>query len=115
MTQKIRKTKDFYEIHARLCKCMAHPTRLHILDLLESKNRTVQELANELGVPQANVSQHLMIMRDNGIVETEKVGSRVYYKIANYKIVQACKLVQNIVSENAEKKNQVLFGKTSRK
>jgi len=107
-----KKTKDFYEIHARLCKSLAHPTRLHILDLLKSDSKTVNELAAELGVAQANLSQHLMIMRESGIVETKRVGSNVYYKVANPKIVEACNLVRQIVVEKAEKQNQVLFGKS---
>lgn len=110
VAQKHRNTKDFYEIHARLCKSMAHPTRLHILDLLKSESRTVNDLAAELGIAQANLSQHLMIMRDSGIVETKRTGSNVYYRIANTKILEACKLVKQIVSEKAAKQNQVLFG-----
>ncbi len=111
MVQKQQKNKDYYEIHARLCKSMAHPTRLHILDLLESDSRTVQDLADELGVAQANLSQHLTIMRNAGIVDTRKVGSKVYYKVSNPKILEACKLVQKIVSDKAEEQNKVLFGK----
>ena len=110
MTQKEQKSKDFYEIHARLCKSMEHPTRLHILDLLKSESKTVNELAGELGIAQANLSQHLMIMRDSGIVETTRVGSNVHYKIANPKIVDACNLVKQIVTDKAEKQNKVLFG-----
>jgi DNA-binding transcriptional ArsR family regulator len=106
MVQKVQKGKDFYEIHARLCKSMAHPTRLQILDLLKSDSKTV--------IAQANLSQHLMIMRESGIVETKRVGSNIYYKVSNPKIVEACNLVRQIVSEKAEKQNQVLFGKSSK-
>jgi len=53
-----------------------------------------------------------MIMRESGIVETKRVGSNVYYKVANPKIVEACNLVRQIVVEKAEKQNQVLFGKS---
>ncbi len=112
MVQKVQKSKDFYEIHARLCKSMAHPTRLQILDLLKSESKTVNELAAELGIAQSNLSQHLMIMRESGIVETNRVGSNIYYKVANPKIVEACDLVRQIVSDKAEKQNQVLFGKS---
>ena len=111
MVQKIQKSKDFYEIHARLCKSMAHPTRLHILDLLKSESKTVNELAAELGIAQSNLSQHLMIMRESGIVETNRVGSNIYYKVANPKIVEACDLVRQIVSDKAEKQNQVCSAK----
>ena len=113
MVEKQLKNKDYYEIHARLCKSLAHPTRLHILDLLESDNKTVQELADELGIGQANLSQHLMIMRASGIVETRRDGQKIYYRVANPKILEACNLVQTIVTEKAEKQNKVLFGKIS--
>ena len=53
----------------------------------------MNELAAELGIAQSNLSQHLMIMRESGIVETNRVGSNIYYKVANPKIVEACDLL----------------------
>lgn len=115
MVQEEQKIKDFYEIHARFCKAMAHPTRLHILDLLKSGSKNVNELVAELGVGQANLSQHLSILREIGVVEARRVGMNVQYSVASPKIIEACALVKQIVSEKAEKQNKVLFGKTSKK
>ena len=53
-----------------------------------------------------------MIMRESGIVETNRVGSNIYYKVVNPKIVEACDLVRRMFSDKAEKQNQVLFGKS---
>jgi DNA-binding transcriptional ArsR family regulator len=110
MSQKVQKSKSFYKIHAKLCKSLAHPTRLHILDLLKSEIKTVNELAAELGIAQANLSQHLTILRESGLVESNRIGSNVRYKIANPKIVEACNIVKQIVTEKAEKQNKILFG-----
>jgi DNA-binding transcriptional ArsR family regulator len=115
MVKEEDSSRDFYEIHARLCKAMAHPTRLHILDLLKSGSKTVSELAADLGIAQANLSQHLAILRQIGMLETTRVGANIEYKIANPKIVQACALVKEIVSEKAKKQNKVLFGQNSPK
>ena len=115
MVQEEQKTQEFYNIHARFCKAMAHPTRLHLLDLLKTGNKNVNELATELRVSQANLSQHLSILREIGVVKARRVGMTVQYNVASPKITEACALVKKIVSENAEKQNKVLFGKTPEK
>ena len=107
--------KEFYNIHARFCKAMAHPTRLRLLDLLKTRDKSVNELAAELRVSQANLSQHLSILREIGVVKARRVGMNVQYSVTSPKIIEACALVKKIVSENAEKQNRVLFGKPSEK
>ncbi|MEM2909518.1 MAG: metalloregulator ArsR/SmtB family transcription factor [Nitrososphaerota archaeon] len=107
---EVKASKTFYEVHAKFCKAMAHPTRLHVLDLLKLGEKTVNELIEEVGVAQANLSQHLAILRDVGIVETRREGPNVYYRIANPKVVEACDLVKKIVLEEFKKQQKLLLG-----
>lgn len=108
--QEAKPSRTVYEVHAKFCKAMAHPTRLHVLDLLKSGEKTVNELVREVGVTQANLSQHLTVLREVGVVETRKEGPNVYYRIANPKVVEACDLIKKIVLEEFKKQQRLLLG-----
>lgn len=69
---------------ARMLKCLGHPTRLQILDLLEHRGElTVSDIHGALGLEQAVASQHLSLMRDKGILSRRREGVHVYYELAN--------------------------------
>jgi ArsR family transcriptional regulator len=62
---------------------------------------------SDLGLPQTNVSQHLAILRERGIVSTRREGTSIYYSLANPKIGQACDMVQEVLADQLAR-NQVL-------
>lgn len=66
---------------AAMLAAVAEPTRLRILEQLAAGPRHVGALADALGVPMVNMSHHLGVMRQNGILEDEKDGRRVIYRI----------------------------------
>jgi DNA-binding transcriptional ArsR family regulator len=86
-----------YELQARICKALAHPTRMHIMDLLGRRPYTVSGLQRELGIPLPNVSIQIAILRSAGIVETHKEGKKVYCSLAFPEIKQACHLVHCVL------------------
>lgn len=86
-----------YELQASICKVLADPKRLHILHLLADGERSVGELAEKLGVRQANASQHLTLMRERGIVATRREGRTIYYRLANPMILQACTIMHQVL------------------
>jgi DNA-binding transcriptional ArsR family regulator len=67
-------------------KLLGHPERLKIVEILESGEATVSEIQEELGMPQAIVSQHLAKMRGHGIVAAERDGVHVYYSVLEPKV-----------------------------
>ncbi len=91
--------KKIFEMHAEICKVFTSPTRLEIISLLRDGEKTVNELAEQVGVLQANISQHLTVLRQNNVVTTRRDGANVYYKIANPKILQACDLMREVLIE----------------
>lgn len=91
--------KKIFEMHAEICKVFTNPKRLEIISLLRDGEKTVNELTELAGVPQANVSQHLTILRQNNVVTTRRNGANIYYKIANPKILQACDLMREVLLE----------------
>lgn len=91
--------KEVFEFHAEFCKTFSNPKRLEILDLLKSGEMRVSALTEKLGVPKANVSQHLTVMRMMRILKARRDGANIYYRIANTKITQACSLMQAALAQ----------------
>jgi ArsR family transcriptional regulator len=100
--------KQIYELHAEVCKTLANPKRIEIINLLRSGEKSVAWLLEETGLLKANLSQHLSVMRQRGIVTTRKEGLTVYYRIANQKIVKACDLMREVLFEQAEERKETL-------
>jgi len=91
--------KGLFELHAILCRTLAHPKRLEILSLLRQGELSVGEMADQMGISLANASQHLAVLRDKRVVVTRREGVSVYYQISNPKIVQACDLMREVLFE----------------
>ncbi len=94
--------KEVLEFHAEFCKTFSSPKRLEILCLLKDGEMTVSDIIKKLGVPKANVSQHLNVMRMMGILKGRRDGTNIHYSIANKKITQACTLMQNALAHLME-------------
>ena len=90
---------ELYQLHASVCKGLADPKRLLILNALRDGERTVTDLVDELDIPQANVSQHLAVLRDRGLVQGRRNGQWVFYSLTSPKIVQAMDLLREVMSE----------------
>ena len=70
-----------YRAQARIIKALAHPTRLFILDELSRGERCVRELTDMVGVEMPTVSRHLSVLKSAGILEDEKRGAQVFYRV----------------------------------
>lgn len=74
---------------SRSLKAMAHPLRLKILCILGSSSEvSVQDIVDQVGTSQSNISQHLSILRDKGILASRKDANKVYYRLGDQKILQ---------------------------
>ncbi len=99
---------ELYHLQAEFCKGMAHPKRIFILSQLKGGEKSVNELVRLTGIPQANLSQHLSIMRQLGLLETRRDGSNVHYRISDMRIVEACELVRKAIGEKLRKTRMVI-------
>jgi len=102
--------KEAYKLQAQVCSIMANPKRLEIIELLGEGEKSVEELTKAMGISKANVSQHLAILRQNNIVTTRKEGLQVFYKIANPKVIQACRLMREVMMEQLVKSEELIKG-----
>ncbi|MFC1649203.1 metalloregulator ArsR/SmtB family transcription factor [Patescibacteria group bacterium] len=89
--------QQIFKLQSSLLKAISHPKRLEIIQLLRERELSVSEILDMLGLPQANLSQHLMVLRDAGVVSTRREGKQVYYKLAHKNYVKANDLLREIL------------------
>jgi ArsR family transcriptional regulator len=108
--ESLAMTDEFkiYELHADVCKTFANPYRLQIIDMLGDGEMTVTQLVVAIGIPKANVSQHLTLMRDKGVLESRKEGVNVFYRLASPKITRACRLMREVLLEGIQAKGELV-------
>lgn len=87
------------ELHARVCKGLADPKRLLLLNELRDGPRSVGDLAESLHISQPNVSRHLAVLKDRGLVTTQRFGSSIHYSLTSSKIIQAMDLLREFLAE----------------
>lgn len=88
-----------YELHAEVCKVLAHPARLQILDALRGGPISPHQLADMIGVSGANLSQHLAMMRHKGLVRRVRVGRSVAYAVSDPRLFNACSTLRCLIRE----------------
>jgi DNA-binding transcriptional ArsR family regulator len=76
------KRLSHFDEFAHLLKVLGHPTRLCILSCLQDKEYCVHDIESITSCRQANISQHLSLLRTNGLVQTKKVGKKIYYSVS---------------------------------
>ena len=83
-------------------KLLSEPMRLRILRVLCEREHTVQEIVDKVGASQANISKHLALMHENGIVSRRKEGLKCYYRIADESVIYSCYLSSKSVVETLQ-------------
>jgi ArsR family transcriptional regulator len=86
---------------ANIIKALAHPSRLMMVEELSARERCVCELAELVGADMSTVSKHLSILRNAGIVEDEKRGSMVFYRLRTRCVFRFFECVEAISKESA--------------
>lgn len=87
---------DDIERAALSMKAMAHPLRLKILCTLGDQEVSVQEIVELVGTSQSNISQHLAILRDKGILSSRKDANRVYYKVGDARTLRLISMMRDV-------------------
>jgi ArsR family transcriptional regulator len=88
--------KETYERNAEIYKILANPKRLEILNILKSNEISVDNLAREINIRKANLSQHLALLRHTRLVKIRRDGKRIFYSIVDPKIVEPCKILHDL-------------------
>jgi ArsR family transcriptional regulator len=86
---------------SRSLKAMSHPLRLKILCTLGDQEVSVQEIVDHVGTSQSNISQHLAILRDKGILASRKDANRVYYRVSDGRTLQLIGMMREVFCQHA--------------
>jgi ArsR family transcriptional regulator len=97
---------EITQLHAEICAGLADPTRIMILDSLAQNPRNVTELCAELDMSQPLVSRHLKVLRERGMVTSERRGTVIVYSLGDRRLIQALDLLRasmrDMLSKRAE-------------
>ncbi|OYZ18066.1 MAG: hypothetical protein B7Y39_14285 [Bdellovibrio sp. 28-41-41] len=91
---------------AEICSALASPVRLQIIDLVSESEKTASEMLEVLEIPKANLSQHLAVLKDAGILQSRKEGLFQYMSLSLPKIKEACVLVRSVLLEKIAKEEK---------
>ncbi len=105
LDERLRAQLD--ELVLSMCKALNDPKRLMLLYELRGEQRTVGELCSLLGMPQSNASQHLAVLRERGLVATERRGNRILYSLRYPRILEAVDILREVMSEEVDRQQEV--------
>jgi DNA-binding transcriptional ArsR family regulator len=77
-------------------KAIAHPLRLKVLCVLGEGEMSVQDIVESVGTSQSNISQHLAILRDKGVLATRKDANRVYYRVGDQRTLKLVGMMRDV-------------------
>jgi ArsR family transcriptional regulator len=98
-----------YEVRAKIIKALAHPTRLMIVDELSQRGeRCVCELTELIGSDMSTVSRHLAQLKQAGLLEDEKRGKMIFYRLRVQCLSNFFQCIESVVQANAETQQQLL-------
>ena len=96
MANKLIDREEDIQQAAQAIKAIAHPLRLKILCVLGDQEISVQDIVEQVGTSQSNISQHLAILRDKGVLATRKDANRVYYRIGDLRTLKLIGMMRDV-------------------
>ena len=88
--------QEHIEVAARALKAIAHPLRLKILCVVGDQEACVQDIVDAVGTSQSNISQHLAILREKGVLLTRKDANRVFYRVGDQRTLQLVSMMREV-------------------
>ncbi len=102
------KLHELHRLHATLCQAIADPIRIAILYELGGTARNVNDLVSALDLPQATVSRHLKILRQQSLVDTQRKGNFIFYTLTDASILDALNIIRTLKSNILSKQHRLL-------
>lgn len=91
--------QEITQLEADFCFALSDPTRILILYALDERPLNVTELTNELGIPQPTTSRHLKVLRERGLVYTERQGTVITYHLFDNRVIKAMDLLRSAMRD----------------
>lgn len=100
--------QPIHRIKADFFRMLGHPARVRIIELLKDGELTVGELQAKLGIDSSGASQHLGAMRRQGLLESRRDGTSVYYRVRDPRIFQLLETARQLISSHLEETHALL-------
>jgi ArsR family transcriptional regulator len=89
---------DLFARHADICKTFSHPKRLEIINSLrDDKELSASQLLEIIDISKANLSQHMAMLVQKGVVKSRRKGINVYYQLSDERITKACDIMREVL------------------
>jgi DNA-binding transcriptional ArsR family regulator len=102
--------QEIIQLEADFCAALSDPTRIFILYALSDRCLNVTELTHELGIPQPTTSRHLKVLRERGLVFTERQGTVITYHLTDQRIIQAMDLLRSAMRDRLTQRANIVSG-----
>jgi DNA-binding transcriptional ArsR family regulator len=89
--------QKIFDMQCEICKALAHPLRLAIVDLLNGGEISAADLITELEISKANLSKHMSLLAHSGIVESRRKGRKIFYRLTDPEIHKACAIMLSVL------------------
>ena len=99
---------DIFLLHANICKTLANPRRLEIIAALRDDELTATQISRKIHISKANLSQHMKILIEKGVVLSRRECLIVFYKLSDEIITKACDLMREVLIKNLEQNKTML-------
>ena len=96
MVNKLISNEEDIKQAAQAIKAIAHPLRLKILCILDDQEISVQDIVEQVGTSQSNISQHLAILRDKGVLVSRKEANKVFYRIGDLRTLKLIGMMREV-------------------
>jgi len=100
--------QEIMQLEADFCAALSDPTRIFILYALSEGPLNVTELTNELGIPQPTTSRHLKVLRERGLVYTERQGTVITYHLTDQRVTKALDLLRSAMRDRLTQKANIV-------
>ncbi len=100
---------DLFVRHAEICKTLSNPKRLEIIDSLrENAEQPASQLLDKINISKANLSQHMAVLVQQGVVRSRREGVNVFYKLSDKRITQACDMMRAVLISRIKEEAKML-------
>lgn len=100
--------QEVSQLEADLCFALADPTRILILYTLDKQSHNVTEITNALNITQPTTSRHLKILRERGLVHTERQGTTITYHLTDSRLIQALDLLRSVLRDRLTRRASLI-------
>jgi DNA-binding transcriptional ArsR family regulator len=100
--------QEVSQLEADLCFALADPTRILILYALDEQSLNVTEITNALNIMQPTTSRHLKILRERGLVHTERQGATITYHLTDRRLIEALDLLRSVLRDRLTRRASLI-------